>query len=188
MFGRFSTQARDVVTAAAATAGSGSLTPMHLLTAMVTSDRGVATEVLTRSGVTLDAIRKADSASGATASNVLDDDAAILESIGIDLDAVRERLEQAFGEGVLDDAPVADSDSGRNRFGFLRSRFEKDSRKVLEVSVREAIAHKDKRIGAEHILLGILSVADGRTRQALESQVSIAVIRERVEAKMNRAA
>ena len=36
--------------------------------------------------------------------------------------------------------------------------------------------------------LGILRVADGPTRQALETQVTMSVIRERLEAKMNRAA
>ncbi|MCZ4615875.1 Clp protease N-terminal domain-containing protein [Rhodococcus qingshengii] len=59
---------------------------------------------------------------------------------------------------------------------------------MLELSLREALAHKDNRIGAEHILLGILRVADGPTRQALETQVTMSVIRERLEAKMNRAA
>jgi ATP-dependent Clp protease ATP-binding subunit ClpA len=193
MFERFSAQARGVVVDAVA--GSGPVTPMELLTALLTSDRGIATEVLTESGVTLDAIRRAGAGSkggdskGGDSHN-LDDDAEILKSIGIDLDAVRESLEQSFGEGVLDETPVPDGadTSRKGRFGFPRSRFEKDSKKVLELSLREALAHKDNRIGAEHILLGILRVADGPTRQALETQVTMSVIRERLEAKMNRAA
>ncbi|MFF1552301.1 Clp protease N-terminal domain-containing protein [Rhodococcus erythropolis] len=193
MFERFSAQARGVVVDAVA--GSGPVTPTELLTALLTADRGIATEVLTESGVTLDAIRRAgagakggDSKGGD--SHNLDDDAEILKSIGIDLDAVRESLEQSFGEGVLDETPVPDGvgTSRKSRFGFPRSRFEKDSKKVLELSLREALAHKDNRIGAEHILLGILRVADGPTRQALETQVTMSVIRERLEAKMNRAA
>ncbi|MFI5431246.1 ATP-dependent Clp protease ATP-binding subunit [Rhodococcus sp. P-2] len=193
MFERFSAQARGVVVDAVA--GSGPVTPTELLTALLTADRGIATEVLTESGVTLDAIRRAgagakggDSKGGD--SHNLDDDAEILKSIGIDLDAVRESLEQSFGEGVLDETPVPDGvdTSRKGRFGFPRSRFEKDSKKVLELSLREALAHKDNRIGAEHILLGILRVADGPTRQALETQVTMSVIRERLEAKMNRAA
>lgn len=193
MFERFSAQARGVVVDAVA--GSGPVTPTELLTALLTADRGIATEVLTESGVTLDAIRRAgagakggDSKGGD--SHNLEDDAEILKSIGIDLDAVRESLEQSFGEGVLDETPVPDGvdTSRKGRFGFPRSRFEKDSKKVLELSLREALAHKDNRIGAEHILLGILRVADGPTRQALETQVTMSVIRERLEAKMNRAA
>jgi len=193
MFERFSAQARGVVVDAVA--GSGPVTPRELLTALLTADRGIATEVLTESGVTLDTIRRAgagakggDSKGGD--SHNLDDDAEILKSIGIDLDAVRESLEQSFGEGVLDETPVPDGvdTSRKGRFGFPRSRFEKDSKKVLELSLREALAHKDNRIGAEHILLGILRVADGPTRQALETQVTMSVIRERLEAKMNRAA
>lgn len=193
MFERFSAQARGVVVDAVA--GSGPVTPMELLTALLTADRGIATEVLTESGVSLDAIRRAGAGTkGADSkgadSNNLDDDAEILKSIGIDLDAVRESLEQSFGEGVLDETPVPDGvdTSRKGRFGFPRSRFEKDSKKVLELSLREALAHKDNRIGAEHILLGILRVADGPTRQALEMQVTMSVIRERLEAKMNRAA
>ncbi|XGU19617.1 Clp protease N-terminal domain-containing protein [Rhodococcus sp. 3Y1] len=162
---------------------------MELLTALLTSDRGIATEVLTESGVTLDVIRHAGAGSNEGSSNNFDD-AEILKSIGIDLDAVRESLEQSFGEGVLDETPVPDGvdTSRKSRFRFPRSRFEKDSKKVLELSLREALAHKDNRIGAEHILLGILRVADGPTRQALETQVTMSVIRERLEAKMNRAA
>ncbi len=57
MFERFSAQARGVVVDAVA--GSGPVTPMELLTALLTSDRGIATEVLTESGVTLDVIRHA---------------------------------------------------------------------------------------------------------------------------------
>lgn len=191
MFERFSAQARGVVVDAVA--GSGPVTPTELLTALLTADRGIATEVLTESGVTLDAIRRAGAKGGDSKggdSHNLDDDAEILKSIGIDLDAVRESLEQSFGEGVLDETPVPDGvdTSRKGRFGFPRSRFEKDSKKVLELSLREALAHKDNRIGAEHILLGILRVADGPTRQALETQVTMSVIRERLEAKMNRAA
>ncbi|MGF0244464.1 Clp protease N-terminal domain-containing protein [Rhodococcus erythropolis] len=198
MFERFSAQARGVVVDAVA--GSGPVTPMELLTALLTADRGIATEVLTESGVSLDAIRRAGAGkkggdskgadSKGAGSNNLDDDAEILKSIGIDLDAVRESLEQSFGEGVLDETSVPDGvdTSRKGRFGFPRSRFEKDSKKVLELSLREALAHKDNRIGAEHILLGILRVADGPTRQALETQVTMSVIRERLEAKMNRAA
>ncbi|MBT2271861.1 Clp protease N-terminal domain-containing protein [Rhodococcus qingshengii] len=187
MFERFSAQARGVVVDAVA--GSGPVTPMELLTALLTSDRGIATEVLTESGVTLDVIRHAGAGSNEGSSNNFDD-AEILKSIGIDLDAVRESLEQSFGEGVLDETPVPDGvdTSRKSRFRFPRSRFEKESKKVLELSLREALAHKDNRIGAEHILLGILRVADGPTRQALETQVTMSVIRERLEAKMNRAA
>ncbi len=57
MFERFSAQARGVVVDAVA--GSGPVTPMELLTALLTSDRGIATEVLTESGVSLDVIHHA---------------------------------------------------------------------------------------------------------------------------------
>src|SRR3546814_8719228 len=56
---------------------------MELLTALLTSDRGIATEVLTESGVTLDVIRHAGAGSNEGSSNNFDDDAEILKSIGI---------------------------------------------------------------------------------------------------------
>ncbi len=73
MFERFSAQARGVVVDAVA--GSGPVTPMELLTALLTSDRGIATEVLTESGVTLDVIHRAGAGSNEGSSNNLDDDA-----------------------------------------------------------------------------------------------------------------
>lgn len=182
MFERFTADARAVVVDAVA--GADQVTPQQLLAALLTTDRGIATATLTDVGVTAESVR-----SETPPSHDLDQDADVLASIGIDLAAVRESLEQSFGEGALDDAAVpAGIGSRRGRFAFPRSRFDKNSKKVLELSLREAVAHKSGHIGAEHILLGILRVADGPTRTALEAQVSIPEIRRRLESAMTRAA
>lgn len=181
MFERFTADARAVVVDAVGSADQ--VTPQELLEALLATDRGIATATLRECGVT------AESLHSETPTNDLDQDADVLASIGIDLAAIRESLEQAFGKGALDEPVVpAGIGSRRGKFAFPRSRFEKDAKKVLELSLREAVVHKSNHIGAEHILLGILRVADGPTRTALEAQVSIPEIRSRLESAMRPAA
>ncbi|MCP2327829.1 ATP-dependent Clp protease ATP-binding subunit ClpA [Hamadaea flava] len=73
-------------------------------------------------------------------------DAQALEAIGIDLAAVRDKLEATFGPGVLDEpGPV------RGRVGFGPA-----GKKVLELSLREAIRRKDDHIGDGHLLLALI--------------------------------
>jgi len=77
-------------------------------------------------------------------------DATALAALGIDLDEVRRRVEEAFGPGALDRAA-----SRRPRWG-AHVPFTKDARKALELALREAIALGHNYIGTEHILLGLL--------------------------------
>ncbi|MEV7012532.1 Clp protease N-terminal domain-containing protein [Streptosporangium sp. NPDC051022] len=90
-------------------------------------------------------------------SDTLDADA--LESIGIDLSAVRERVEAAFGPGALDRAPVTTRRGQRvsGRHTPLTGR----AKKVLELSLREALALRQKTICDGHLLLGILREGGG---------------------------
>ncbi|TSD47534.1 ATP-dependent Clp protease ATP-binding subunit [Rhodococcus sp. KBS0724] len=180
MFERFTADARAIVVDAVGRADQ--VTPRELLTAILTTDRGIATATLRECGVA------AESLHSQAPTNDLDQDAEVLASIGIDVAAIRESLEQAFGKGALDEPAVpAGIGSRRSRFAFPRSRLDKDAKKVLELSLREAIAHESREIGAEHILLGILRVADGPTRTALEAQVNIPEIRSRLESAMRAA-
>jgi ATP-dependent Clp protease ATP-binding subunit ClpA len=84
-------------------------------------------------------------------------DAEALAAIGIDLDAVRRAVEQSFGPGAL---------SGRHR---RRGRipFCPKAKKALELSLREALALKDRHIGSDHILLGIARESDSGAARAL---------------------
>src|SRR5215218_139393 len=79
-------------------------------------------------------------------------DAEALSSVGIDLDAVRESVEATFGPGSLD---AGRSDS-RGHIPFSPR-----AKKVLELSLREAIALKQKSIADGHIALGLIREGEG---------------------------
>ncbi len=76
-----------------------------------------------------------------------------LESLGISLEAVRQEVEAVIGRG--EEPP-----SGRMPFTAR-------AKKVLELSLREAIQLGHNYIGTEHILLGLLREGDGVAAQVL---------------------
>jgi ATP-dependent Clp protease ATP-binding subunit ClpA len=102
-------------------------------------------------------------------------DPAALDVIGIDLDAVRKRAEEAFGPGALDRTRAraqARAQSGGRRARRWRRRCEQTyprghipftprAKKVLELSLREALQLGHRYIGTEHILLGVLREGEG---------------------------
>ncbi|MFB9334166.1 Clp protease N-terminal domain-containing protein, partial [Actinoplanes octamycinicus] len=93
------------------------------------------------------------------------EDAAALKAIGIDLDAVRAAIEENFGAGSLRlprPAPKKRGIFGKQYFttsGHIP--FSPRNKKVLELSLREAIRLKQKFIAPEHILLGVLREGGG---------------------------
>ena len=101
------------------------------------------------------------------------DDAEALQAIGIDLDAVVRRVETHLG-GLP--AP-------RRR----RPRMSRSAKKVLELSLREAVALRHNYIGTEHLLLALARTDDrvvadtlaavGVDRPALRAAVAEAVRR-----------
>ncbi len=70
-----------------------------------------------------------------------------LKSLGITLDAVREKVEETIGS-----AGAAPSGSPP---------FTPRAKKVLELSLREALTLNDSYIGTEHILLGLVREGEG---------------------------
>ncbi len=76
-----------------------------------------------------------------------------LESIGISLDAVRQQVEEIIGRG-------AQAPSGHIPFTPR-------AKKVLELSLREALQLGHNYIGTEHILLGLIREGDGVAAQVL---------------------
>jgi ATP-dependent Clp protease ATP-binding subunit ClpA len=82
-----------------------------------------------------------------------------LATVGIDLDEVRRRVEEAFGPGALERT------GAWQRSGSLR--FTPRSKKVLELALREARALGHGYIGAEHILLGLAHEGMGVAAQIL---------------------
>jgi ATP-dependent Clp protease ATP-binding subunit ClpC len=76
-----------------------------------------------------------------------------LESLGISLDAVRQQVEEIIGQGQQ--APS----------GHIP--FTPRAKKVLELSLREALQLAHNYIGTEHILLGLIREGDGVAAQVL---------------------
>ncbi len=129
MFERFTRDARAVVISTqdlCNALGVDEVRPVHLLLALTEEDSGVR-DLLAAHGITTDAAADCLGVAPPTPPAPLrDDDAAVLRSLGIDLDAIREAVERQFGEGALDaDDPTDDpgarrpprADDGRRRLG-----------------------------------------------------------------------
>ncbi|MFE6648427.1 Clp protease N-terminal domain-containing protein [Nocardioides sp. NPDC057772] len=174
MFERFTRPARDAVTAAqtyATELGHDRIGDDHLLLAIGSGSESSAARALAGAGVDSAALKaEVERAHG----RLGDDDADALSTLGIDLDAVRSKVEEVFGAGALD------SGKPRRRFGG-HIPFTKDAKKVLELSLREAIRLEDRSIGTEHILLGILR-AEGEGHAALRALgVDVTALRSALE-------
>jgi ATP-dependent Clp protease ATP-binding subunit ClpA len=76
-----------------------------------------------------------------------------LESLGISLQAVRQQVEEIIGRGQQVPSEVIP--------------FTPRSKKVLELSLREALQLGSRFIGTEHILLGLIREGDGVAAQVL---------------------
>lgn len=172
MFERFTRSARIAVELAQEEArelGSHEVGPEHLLVGVLQSAGHDFAAVLSGFGLTADAVRtrlaEADPGRGE-----FDDDAQALRAIGIDLHAVRDAVERGFGAAAFDDA-LRQSGRRRRRRGHLP--FTRSAKKVLELALREALVHKDREIGVEHVLLGVLRGRD---------DMAIALVAEQVDA------
>jgi ATP-dependent Clp protease ATP-binding subunit ClpA len=197
MFERFTDQARQVVWRARDEAQGLShryIGTEHLLLALLDPGSGVSYTVLTGAGMTRErALAAVEEKVGQGALG--DADAEALRAIGIDLPAVRAKLEELFGPGALD--PPWEPP----RRGLLRRRhpanpgpgtripFVPRSKKVMELALREALALKHSYIGSEHILLGVIREGEGLAAQILtEAGLSLDDLRARTIAALNRAA
>jgi len=153
MFERFTTEARQVVAGAQSEARqlhSGRIGTEHLLLALLAKD-APSNAVLSRHGLTHDAV--AEAVLGYVRAGGLDAEA--LAALGIDLDAVRSTVEATFGEGALDGSHTGARIPG----GHIP--FSPRAKKVLELSLREALALKSKSIADAHIALGLLREGEG---------------------------
>ncbi|KAA0118621.1 Clp protease N-terminal domain-containing protein [Mycolicibacterium sp. P9-22] len=181
MFERFSRTARVAVVLAQEEArdlGSDEIRPEHLLVAVLQSAGSGLDSLLAGHGLTVTAVRSR------LAADVLDDaDADALRTIGIDLKAVQDSVARSFGADALDNAL---SRSGRRRRRHLP--FTRAAKKSLELSLREALAHKDNIIGCEHLLLGILRGGDPRAAGLLGEHVQPEALRAQIVALLDAAA
>ncbi|MFE3186084.1 Clp protease N-terminal domain-containing protein [Streptomyces violascens] len=156
MFERFTTDARGVVIGAvehASRAGSPVVTEEHLLLALLDREGSKAAFALTSLGV---ADRRAEVVEALAAArrrggmSKADEDA--LAGLGISVEEIVARVEETHGPGAL-----AGAERGK-AWPSGRPSFTKGSKKVLEKSLRMALARKQKHIGDEHLLLALAAM------------------------------
>jgi ATP-dependent Clp protease ATP-binding subunit ClpA len=114
----------------------------HVLLALIRNPDGSATAVLRQLGVSSDTVELRLGRWLGTSKPKIDPEA--LAALGIDLETVRERLEQTFGPGALERTPAC--------LGICPR---------LKMALAYAVDHADgDRVTDEHILRGMLSVPD----------------------------
>jgi ATP-dependent Clp protease ATP-binding subunit ClpA len=149
MFERFTQRARTVVVEAqneSRRMDAPQIGTEHLLLALLADDEALGARILHGLGVDATSARREVTALAAS-------DSEALAAIGIDLETVRRRVEETFGRGALERT--------RRRRGWFRRRgrhvpFTPGAKKVLELSLREALQLDHKYIGTEHILIALL--------------------------------
>ncbi|WP_354642549.1 Clp protease N-terminal domain-containing protein [Kitasatospora camelliae] len=180
MFERFTAAARRVVTGAqdeARELGHERIGTEHLLLALLREPADPAAAVLVEMGLDHPTARAA-----VVRLTRGDMDGRALAAIGVDLDAVREAVEAAFGEGAMDRPAPAERPSK------LRSPFDARARKVLELSLRETLRLRGKSIAPGHLLLGILREGEGLAARVLADHgLDPDALRRKVEAGLGEA-
>jgi hypothetical protein len=117
-----------------------------------------------------------------TQADLTDRDAAALRSLGIDLDEVRARIEEQFGPGALSSVggPTEEPSGSRGGRGArgrrgwrvgrergtgqpfgLRAGFTVEAKKLIEATLREALAVGDRHMDTGHLLLAALRTGNG---------------------------
>lgn len=188
MFERFSRDARAAVLLAhedVRELGTPEIGPQHLLLGVLQAAGRDLSAVLSDYGLTADAVRDRLVETSSTAGESFAKDADVLRAIGIDLHALRDAVARTFGADTFDQALPS---SGRRRRRRGRVPFTRPAKKALELSLREALAHKDNAIGCEHIVLGILRGGDKEAIDVITEHVDTAQLRAAVIALLDKAA
>jgi ATP-dependent Clp protease ATP-binding subunit ClpA len=188
MFERFTTQARAAVKDAqrhSGELGHHYIGTEHLLLALLSPDSGLAGVVLSGAGLTVERVRSDVQALIGRSGPLGPADAEALEAIGIDLDAVRAKIEESFGPGALMPPPR----QRRGLFGRRRPApsgptmcvpFTARCKKVIELGLREAIRLRCNYIGTEHLLLGLIREGEGLAAKVIcDAGISLDDLRRR---------
>jgi ATP-dependent Clp protease ATP-binding subunit ClpA len=176
MFERFTDDAREAVTAAQSEAVAlrhGWIGTEHVLLGVLATGGGGA-RLLAGFGVDAAGVRDDVVRMVGRGEDDIDPDA--LATLGIDLEAVRERVERAFGPGAL-------SRRGRCRRGGVSMHvpFTPRAKKALELALREALSLGARDLRAEHLVLGLLREGDGVAARVLADRgVTLAAVRAKV--------
>ena len=160
MFERFTDSAREAVTRAqtqARSLGHNYIGTEHILLGLLADPESESARCLSLQRVDHDHVREALTRIIPVSPGDLDAEA--LETIGIDLSAVRDKVEATFGAGALDQPPGCRDPRGRLTYGHIP--FTPRAKKVLELSLREAVRLHHRHIADGHILLGLLREGDG---------------------------
>ncbi|WP_447039951.1 Clp protease N-terminal domain-containing protein [Streptomyces sp. DSM 118878] len=178
MFERFTEDARAVVlgaTGQAERAGAAAVDDGHMLLALLAQPAEGTGSRAAFALTALGAMDRRESLEAALAEarrrgGLSQADTEALAGLGIDVDEIVSRVEEAHGAGVL---AGAGSGRGARRGKGLRGwgwsghlPFTRDAKEVLVKSLRVATARRDRSIGAHHILLA-LTVRPGTVSEAL---------------------
>jgi len=190
MFERFTYDARQIVIRARQEAielRHPLIGTEHLLLAML-ANPGTAGDILREAGLESSAVRsELVRLVGSVPPLLNEEDAEALRSVGIDADAVLARIQESFGPEAL----VPPATGKRGWFGrrHPRGSFGPRSKKVLELSLREALRLQDKEIRSGHLLLGLIRDGGGLGAQIMaEAGLDFAVLKDRTETMLRRAA
>ena len=136
--------------------GYDSIGDEDLLLGILHTDEGLAAEVLSSQGVRLEAARE-------ECERMASDE---LSFVGISLEDIRREAGDAFDMRIPEGRRIPVSPWAKS---------------ALEGALREAVRLRDKRIGAEHVLLGMLDNEDGTAvRMLRRTGVSSEALEERV--------
>jgi ATP-dependent Clp protease ATP-binding subunit ClpA len=175
MFERFTDEARLVVRQAQEEARRlhhQVIGTEHLLLALAAGGEGPGTRALLDRGLDAPDLRRRVVGIVGPSGDDLDPDA--LATLGIDLEEVRRVTEASFGPGALDARGRKPAPSGHIPFS-------KRAKKVLELSLREALRLGHNYIGSGHILLGLIREGEGVAAKVLvEAGVDLPGLRDDV--------
>jgi len=162
MFERFVAQSRETIKLSQDEARAlhhNYIGTEHILLALAAQSGGAAAEALHTAGIRAEEVRQRILVLVGSATDDLDPEA--LATLGIDLDAVVEATEAAFGPGALH----RPKGSRKPITGHIR--FTPRSKKILELSLREALRLGHKEINTGHILLGLIREGEGLGAQII---------------------
>lgn len=164
MFERFTKSARAVVVGAQGQARalhSTRIEPTHLFLGALEYAEEPLKSGLAEAGLTLD---------GALA-DVRSRDARALKSLGIDVDTIVSTIDSTLGPGALEGAQ-----GGRSP----HLPFAAPAKEVLKLSLKEAIERRDREIGVEHVLLGLVRGGDPWFTELVQQRCSLEQLRSTV--------
>ena len=183
MFERFTDRAREVLVVAQVEARAlqhDFIGTEHMLLGLLAGE-GVAAKVLRAQGFDRDEVREAVRALVGPGHRVPDAEA--LRSIGIDLEQVTAAVEESFGKGALS-RPIGKG--RRTKWPSGAPPFVPRAKKVLELSLREALQLGHGYIGTEHLLFGILREGQGVAATLLAQRTDPAELRGKVLEELRR--